>query len=146
MLCSNLETSNLTQNQSSDHDTHCDSSEASDSITLSQNTEETHTMVSEITETALVPLSQITEMTEDDNIDPHIPLEQNQACPNTPTRRQQSSSAWNHVKRLRNHPKNQDGFTHVCCFPLEKYMNGNVKKTCNTYLKSHRDRMRKEHP
>ena len=87
MLCSNLETSNLTQNQSSDHDTHCDSSGASDSITLSQNTEETHTMVSEITETALVPLSQITEMTEVDNIDSHIPLEPNQTCPNTLTRR-----------------------------------------------------------
>ena len=78
MLCSHVETSDLTQNQSSDHDTHCDSSGASDSITLSQNTEETHTMVSKVTETALVPLSQITEITEVDNIDQHIPLEPNQ--------------------------------------------------------------------
>ena len=69
MLYSNVETSDLTQNQSSDYDTHYDSSGASDSITLSQNTEETHTMVSEITETALVPLFQTTEMAKVDNID-----------------------------------------------------------------------------
>ena len=146
MICSNIVPSDPTQRQFGDNDTHDDSSGSSGSITLSQNTEDRHTMISEITETALVPLSQITEMTEVDNIDPHTPLEANQTCPNTPTRRQQSSSAWNHVKRLRNHPKNEDGFTHVCCFPLEKDMNGNVKKSCNTYLISKRDRKRKEHP
>ena len=59
MMCSNIVLSDPTQNQSGDNDAHDDSSGSSDSITLSQNTEETHTMVSEITETALVPLSQI---------------------------------------------------------------------------------------
>ena len=63
MMCSNIVPSDPTQNQSGDNDAHDDSSGSSDSITLSQNTEETHTMVSKITETALVPLSQITEIT-----------------------------------------------------------------------------------
>ena len=66
--------------------THDDSSGNSYSISLSHNTAETHSMVSEITETALSPLSQITEMTEVDKIDPNVPLEPNHTCPNTPTR------------------------------------------------------------
>ena len=110
MLCSNISSVEPVQNRFGNNDTYhnCSSVGSSDNITLSQNTEDTYTILSEVTETALVPLSQITEMTEIDSIDSHIPLEHNQTGSNTITRWPQSSSAWNHVKGLRNH-SNKDG-------------------------------------
>ena len=57
-------------------------------------------------------------MTEIDSIDPNIPLEPSQTGSNTPTRRPQSSSAWIHVKRLRNHSKTEEGS--CLLFPIGK--------------------------
>ena len=57
MMCSNILSSDSAQNQFGDNDTYDDSSGSFDTITLSQSTEKTHTMVYRITETALVPSS-----------------------------------------------------------------------------------------
>ena len=70
-MCSNIAPCNPTQRQVGDNDTHDDSSGSSDSVALSQHAEDRHSMMSGITETALFPLSQITEITEVDNIGPH---------------------------------------------------------------------------
>ena len=94
MLCSNISSVEPVQNRFGNNDTdhNCSSVGSSDNITLSQNTEDTYTILSEVTETALVPLPQITEMTEIDSTDPHIPLEPSQTGSNTPTRLPQTSS------------------------------------------------------
>ena len=72
MMSSNIVPSDPTQRQFFDNYTHDDNSGSSDSVTLSQNGEDRHAMTSRITETALVPLSQITKV---DNVDPRAPLE-----------------------------------------------------------------------
>ena len=74
MMCSNIRPSDPTQNQSGDKDTYDDSSRLSGIIILSQNTAEMHAMISEISETTLVPLSQITKMIEVDNVNPDVPM------------------------------------------------------------------------
>ena len=62
MLCSNISSVEPGQNgfgnNGTDHN--CSSIGSSDNSTLSKNTEDAHTIISGVTETALVALSQIT--------------------------------------------------------------------------------------